>query len=55
MTIARQEWHKREQQMDRELSQLRENKEEMTSTNTTLQKRYEKEMAAKTESQQMED
>jgi len=43
-TIQRQEWHKREQQMERELTQLRDHKEEMTSTNATLQKRYESEM-----------
>lgn len=48
MTIARQEWQKREQQMERELTQLREGKDEMTSAHSSLQKRYETEMAAKT-------
>ena len=36
-TIQRQEWHKREQMMDRELQQLREAKEELTGSNKTLQ------------------
>ena len=55
MTIARQEWHKREQQMERELQQLRESSKEMTSTNADLQKRYETEMAAKTQAQEQEE
>ena len=36
-TIQRQEWHKREQMMERELQQLREAKEELTGSNKTLQ------------------
>ena len=55
MTIARQEWTKKEQQMERELVQLREVKEELTSSNTTLQKRFETEMLAKTQAQEEED
>ena len=35
-TIQRQEWHKREQMMERELQQLREAKEELTGSNKTL-------------------
>jgi len=41
--------------MDRELQQLREHKEDMSSTNASLQKRYETEMAIKTEAQEQED
>ena len=36
-TIQRQEWHKREQMMERELQQLREAKDELTGSNKTLQ------------------
>jgi len=35
-TIGRQEWHKREQQMDRELSQLRESNKELTANGAKL-------------------
>ena len=55
MTIARQEWTKKEQQMERELVQLREVKEELTGSNATLQKRFETEMLAKTQAQEEED
>lgn len=40
MTIARQDWHKREQQMERELQQLRETKDELSSTNASIQKKF---------------
>jgi hypothetical protein len=40
MTIARQEWHKREQHMDRELQQLRETKEDLSTQNSSLSKKY---------------
>lgn len=55
MTIARQDWHKREQQMERELQQLRETKDELTTTNSSIQKKFETEMAAKNQAQEQEE
>ena len=54
-TIQRQEWHKREQMMDRELQQLREAKEELTGSNKTLQQRFDTELRQKNEAQEQED
>lgn len=51
-TIGRQEWHKKEQHLERELQQLRESNKDLTANNAKLHKKFETELMAKNQAQE---